>query len=201
MYTSISVSYSCGHLTDQFGDHLVGCGHGSMGIHHHDALCDVIYHALLQDNSGCRRVQHHGPCLDCPDDVYHPDFTCGKPAYFDVIVRSSLQDSLLSQSAVSAGVTAFRVELEKDAHHEAEVHGASGIFIPLAVETLGLQSPASLKCLKEIAVSTTSQSGTPTALAVSHFLEQLSVILWRHNSRFFALFQFVASRDPPIMLA
>ena len=156
MFTSVSVSCSCGHLTDQFGDHLVGCDHGSMGIHRHDALCDVMYHALLQDNSGCRREQHHGPHLDRPGDVYHPDFTCGKPAYFDVTVRDFLQDSLLSQSAVSAGVTASGGELEKDAHHEAEVHGAGGIFIPLEVETLSFWSPASLKCLKEIAVHTTS---------------------------------------------
>ena len=123
MFTSISVSCFCGRLTDQFGNHLVGCGHGSMGIHRHDALCDVIYHALLQDNSGCRREQHHGPCLDHPGDVYHPDFTCGKPAYFDVTVCSSLQDSLLSQSAVSAGVTASRGELEKDAPQEARCMG------------------------------------------------------------------------------
>ena len=130
-----------------------------MRIRRHDALCDVIYHALLQDNSGCKREQRCGSGLDCPGDVYHPDFLFGKPAYFDVTVRNPLQDSLLSQSAVTAGVAASRGEMEKDAHHEEAVLGAGGIFIPLAVESLGLWSPASLNILRDIAVRTTNRSG------------------------------------------
>ena len=62
----------------------------------------------------------------------------GKPAYFDVTVRNPLQDSLLSQSAVTAGAAVSRGEMEKDAYHEEAVLGAGGIFIPLAVESLGL---------------------------------------------------------------
>ena len=61
--------------------------------------------------------------------------------------------------------------------------GAGGIFIPLAVETLGLWSPASLKVLRDIAIRTTNRSGVGIALACHHFLEQLSVCLWRHNAR------------------
>ena len=138
-----SIRCSCGTVVDCFGDHLLSCGHGPMRIRQHDALCDVIYHALLQDNSGCKREQRCGSELDHPGDVYHPDFLFGKPAYFDVTVRSPLQDSLLSQSAVTAGVAASRGEMEKDAHHEEAVLGAGGIFIPLAVELLGLWSPCS----------------------------------------------------------
>ena len=59
-------------------------------------------------------------------DVYHPDFLYGKPAYFDVTVRNPLQDSLLSQSAVTAGVAASQGEAEKDACHEEAVLGAGG---------------------------------------------------------------------------
>ena len=75
--------------------------------------------------------------------------TCyhSKPAYFDETVRNPLQDSLLSQSAVTAGVAASRGEVKKDAHREEAVLGAGGIFIPLAVESLGLWSPPSLKIL------------------------------------------------------
>ena len=57
-----------------------------------------------------------------------------------------------------------------------------GIFIPLAVETLGLWSPPSLKVLREIAIITTNRSGAGIALACHHFLEQLSMCLWRHIS-------------------
>ena len=75
-----------------------------MRIHWHDALCDVIFHALLQDNSSCKREQNCDFHLDCPGDVFHPDYLYGKPAYFNVTVRNPLRDSLLSQSAVLAGV-------------------------------------------------------------------------------------------------
>ena len=92
-----SVRCSCDSVVDQFGDHLLGCGHGPMKICRHDALCDVIFHALLQDNSGCKREQRCGSNLDRPGDVFHPDYSFGKPAYFDVTVRNPLQDSLLSQ--------------------------------------------------------------------------------------------------------
>ena len=129
-----SVRCSCGSTVDQFGDHLLGCGHGPMRIHQHDALCDVIFHALFQGNSGCKREQHCGSHLDRPGDVLHPDdYLYGKPAYFDVTVCNPLQNSLLSQLAVLAGVAALWGEVEEDAHYEEVVLGAEGIFIPLAV--------------------------------------------------------------------
>ena len=63
-----------------------------MHICRHDALCDVIYHTLLQDNTGCRKEQRcAGSRLDCPGDVFHPDFVHGKPAYFDVTEHCPLQ--------------------------------------------------------------------------------------------------------------
>ena len=121
----------------------------------------------------------------------------GKPAYFDVTVRNPLLDSLLSQSAALAGVAVSRGEVEKDAHYEEAVLGAGGILIPLAVETLGLWSPAGLKVLRDIAIRTTNRSGAGIALACSHFLEQLSVCLWRHNARMF-LYHFGLLRVDPL---
>ena len=97
-----------------------------MRICRHDALCDIVFHALLQDNNGCTREQHCGSSLDRPGDVYHPDFLYGKPAYFDVTMHNPLQDSILGQSAVTAGVAASRGEVEQDAHHEEAVPGAGG---------------------------------------------------------------------------
>ena len=123
--------------------------------------------------------------MDHPGDVYHPDFLHGKPAYFDVTVCNPLQDSVLNQSAVTAGVATSRGEVEKDAHHEEVVLSAGGIFISLTVETLGLWSPASFRTLREVAVRTTNRSGAFTALACCHFIEQLSICLWRHNSHMF----------------
>ena len=50
-------------------------------------------------------------------------------------------------------------EVEKDAHHEEGVLGARGIFMPLSVKSIGLWSPASLKIVRDIAVSTTNRNG------------------------------------------
>ena len=71
-----------------------------------------------------------------------------------------------------------------------------GVFIPLAVETLGLWSPASLKVLRDIAIRTTNRSGAGIALACRHFLEQLSVCLWRHNARMFLYHFSLLPVDP-----
>ena len=58
LFTSTDpIRCSCGSVVDRFGDHLLGCGHGPMRIRRHDALCDIVFHALLQDNSGCKREQ------------------------------------------------------------------------------------------------------------------------------------------------
>ena len=84
---------------------------------------------------------------------------------------------------MTAGVAASRGEMEKDAHHEEAVLGAGGIFIPLAVESLGLWSPASLlNILRDIAVRTTNRSGASATVAYHYFVEQLSVCLQKHNS-------------------
>ena len=86
-------------------------------------------------------------------------------------------------STATAGVAAGRGEADKDSHHEASVQAAGGIFIPLVVESLGLWSPHSLAVLRVIALRTTSKSGASTALAFYHFIEQLSMCLWRYNSQ------------------
>ena len=72
-----------------------------------------------------------------------------------------------------AGVAASRGEVDKDSYYEEAVLGAGEIFVPLAVETLGLCSPASLKVLRDISIRTTNRSGAGIALACSHFLEHI----------------------------
>ena len=48
---------ACGQTLDQFGDHLLGCGNNNLRIRRHDALADVLFHALQADNSNCRKEQ------------------------------------------------------------------------------------------------------------------------------------------------
>ena len=58
-----SARCSCGTVIDGFGDHVLGCSDGPQRIRLHDTICDVIWHALVQDNSGCKKEQHCGIAL------------------------------------------------------------------------------------------------------------------------------------------
>jgi len=55
-----------------------------------------------------------------PGDIFHPDFQYGRPAYFDVSVRTTTQPSHISSSASSAGVTAAAGEVAKDEKQSGE---------------------------------------------------------------------------------
>ena len=149
-------------------------------------IIDVIYHALLQDNTGCHKEQQcAGSRLDRLGDVFHPDFVHGKPAYFDITVRCPSQESLLGWSAVSAGVAAAKGEKDKDAHHDELVQAAGGVFVPLVIESLGLWSAASRPVLQDITLRTPTKSGISHGLAYRHLLEQFCVCLWRHSAQTF----------------
>ena len=56
--------------------HLLECSHGPMRIRHHDALVDIVCHALSQSHSGVlkeQRVSYEDNSR--PGDVYHPIFS------------------------------------------------------------------------------------------------------------------------------
>ena len=59
-----------------------------------------------------------------PGDVYHPNFTNAKPAYFEVSIWNTMQPSYIIPSSNLAGADAFAGEEEKDAHHQMDVEAA-----------------------------------------------------------------------------
>ena len=139
IFPSLSTRCPCGSTIDAYGDHVLGCGSGNLRIKPHDALCDVVFHALLQDHSGTRREQHCvGYNNSRPGDVYHPDFLLGRPGYFDITVRNSFQHSYIVHSAHCAGAAAAAGEMEKDDRHQDNVEAAGGLFYPLVVESYGM---------------------------------------------------------------
>ena len=103
-----------------FGDHLLECSHGPMRIRCHDALVDIACHALSQSYPGVLKEQRVS-CEDhsCPVmSSYHPDFQCGRPAYFDESVHSITQSSYISSASTCTGVAAAAGELAKDKRHQ-----------------------------------------------------------------------------------
>ena len=116
-------------------------------------------------------------------DIFHPDFQDGRPAYFDVTVRNTLQPAFLAEAAICPGVAAEAGEAAKDLHHAAAVEQAGGVFLPLAGETFGVWTPHSIATLKRIAARTTISSGDIANQALQNLLQQLSVWLWQFNAR------------------
>ena len=74
-------------------------------------------------------------------------------------------------------------ELEKDYKQEDSVLKCGGQFFPLAVESFGFWTPASLQTLRTIVAKTTTYNGIGLQQAFSNLLQQLSVRLWQHNAR------------------
>ena len=178
------VRCTCGALVDRYGDHLLGCSCGNLRIGRHDALCEVVYHALRQDCGAVRREQRvAGDSLHRPADLYHPDFREGRPGYFDVTVRQSLQPCFLARASVTAGMAAAAGEQSKDGSHRARVEDAGGLFYPLVVESLGLWSESSHDLLRQIAARAAVHSGLPLSRASTNLYQQLSIKLWQFNAK------------------
>ena len=179
-----SVRCPCGTVIDPHGDHVLGCGHGSLRNKRHDALCDVIFNSVLVDNHDCKKEQRCNSHNNArPGDVFHPDFLQGRAAYFDITVMNSLQTSYLLESATQPGAAAAGGDSEKIARYQEEVNAARCDFYPLVVETLGVWSPSSLETLKIIARRTVLTTGTTVSKAIQHLLQQLSFSLWRYNAK------------------
>ena len=179
-----SILCTCRQHIDPFGDHLISCGTGPERTRRHNALAEVIFQALLVKNKDVvKEVRCSGSDESRPGDVFHPDFLEGKPAYFDITVRNSLQPLYVTKAAVRAGAAAEAGEEQKDTRHEANVLATGGLFYPLVLETLGFWSPFSIKTLKAIASKTSAVSGIRFHQAFQNLTQQLSVQLWKYNAR------------------
>ena len=67
----------------------------------------------------------------------------GRPGYFDITIRNTLQPLYIPRVAETSGIVAEAAEMDKDDRHDARVTYAGEVFYPLVVETLGLWSPDS----------------------------------------------------------
>ena len=57
----------------------------------------------------------------CPGDIFHSDFVDGRPAFFDVMLRNTVQAKYVFEAAEIVGAAARPRELEKDYEHEQSV--------------------------------------------------------------------------------
>jgi len=93
-----------------------------------NTLVSIVYHALLQDHPGILCELSIASDQSRPGDIYHPDFTLDRPAYFDLSVRCTTQPSYISSATSKAGVTAAAGEEAKDNHYLETVNDHGGDF-------------------------------------------------------------------------
>ena len=86
-------------------------------------------------------------------------------------------------SATAAGAAGLAGEMEKDAKYDVLVSASDALFYPLAVESFGAWTPASLDSLRTIATKTITSNNIPFSQAYSNLMQQLSVNLWKFNAR------------------
>ena len=122
------------------GDHLLGYNQEqNLRMKRHNAFCEVVFNALLVDDSRCRREMLCSSTSNSrPGAIFHPNFEHGLPTYFDLTVRNSLQLSYLVEAATCLGAAAAAGEIETDQRHDATVPNTGSMFHPLGVESLGL---------------------------------------------------------------
>ena len=85
-------------------------------------LVAIVHHALLQDHPGVLREQGISSDQSCPGDIYHPDFHLGRPAYFDLSIRSTTQSAVISSASSQAGVATAVGEIAKDTQYQDAVN-------------------------------------------------------------------------------
>ena len=83
----------------------------------------------------------------------------------------------------AAGAAGLAGEMEKDAKYDVLVSASDALFYPLAVESFGAWTPASLDSLRTIATKTITSNNIPFSQAYSNLMQQLSVNLWKFNAR------------------
>ena len=182
-------SCTCRSPLDQHGDHLLGCRHGPLRIRRHDALCNIAYHALSQDNSNVRREERiWGDGLEISST---PTSTM---AYFDSSAHHTLQPGNLNRASMNAGAAAVAGEMEKDQKHAANVELVGGRFHPLMMESLGVWS---LSTLRTIAARTTVRNDLTVKQATCNLLQQLSVKCWSYNAKMLLQYLSLSPGDNP----
>lgn len=99
----------------RFGDYLLSCGKGPYRIRRHNALRDILFHTLRQDNSSVAVEQRvDGSSSSRPGDIFHSELWNWKPTFLDVSVTNSLQPNVISQASAIPGRAAVQAESTKD---------------------------------------------------------------------------------------
>ena len=126
------------HVSDPYGDLFVGCGHGLHRLNR-QRLCETIWQSLLIAKQVVKERRNLGETKYPPGNFLHSSYFTGRPGYFAITVRNTLQPSYIPRVAETSGIVAEAAEMDTDDRHDARVTSVGGFYF-LVVEMLVLWS-------------------------------------------------------------
>jgi len=143
-------SCSCGENVDAWGHHAFVCKHASGRTQRHHALNDVIARSfasagipVAKEPTGIYRDS-----VKRPDGVTLVPWKSGRALTWDVTVATTLADSYVPASSVTAAAAAEAATSRKEVKYSDLP--ASFSFQPIAVETLGPINESAVDFLREL---------------------------------------------------
>jgi hypothetical protein len=171
----------CASPLDVSGHHAVTCKHGPdvMARHHQLARCVAQYCAAAGLQAVAEQGGTRGHDASRPADVLVSPWPGGKPAAFDLTVRSPHRQDIVHLAGLHGGAAAARGEADKHARNDAKCQVAGWVCIPLAVETYGSWGAEATTALRELAGFSAMRSGVSKSHATTELFGRLGVALAR----------------------
>ena len=174
----------CGTVVDCRGTHGFSCKKSSARIARHSYINDIIYRALVRakivsvkEPVGLSRTDGKRP-----DDLTLIPWQAGKNLVWDITVVSTIANSYLTSTSVTAGSADDLAASRKEGIYVdmATAH----IFLPLAFETIGSICSKTLAFLNELGRRLTL--ATDGKRETVFLFQRLSVATQRYNAVCFA---------------
>jgi len=168
----------CGKDVDAWGQHAFVCKHAPGRTQHHHALNDVIARSYASAGIPISKEPSGVYCdsVKRPDGITLVPWHSGRTMVWDVTVASTLADSYLPASSVTAAAEA--AASRKEAKY-ADLP-ASFSFQPIAVEMLGPINDSAIDFLRELGRMISAKVQDEQHIAF--LFQRLSVTVQRFNS-------------------
>ena len=193
VFSSEGPCIACGHPSDIYGDHAVGCASRGERISRHNHLRDALFATAVSSHLGPYKEERSllPGVSSRPADIMLPHFAGGKHLAIDVTVVSSLQAALVEGASNEPGFALQHRHREKwlkygDACRSEGIH-----FLPLCVEVLGGWGQGEGEgIIRQLGSCLARVGGHDEGQTIRHLFQRLGILLMRGNS------QLILSRSP-----
>ena len=173
----------CGTLVDQLGHHGLSCRKSKGRQRRHAQANDVLVRAIRSVDIQAELEPHR---LLGDDDRLRPDgatldpWSRGRTMAWDFTCPDTLAPCYVSQSASTVGSAAAQAEQNKRAKYSQLASSGDILFVPVAIETLGVWGTSAVELCREIGSRAAAISGDPRSHAF--LVQRLSLAVQRGNA-------------------